>query len=125
MNRQADVLKRVDIKAILADPVKRRKLMVSTIMALQMREGIEISKAQAEAAYDAMLSDQRKEVLKEVLGKVKGIRACPFDHARNCEKLEPTDRCPVCGDLGTAGAADEPSKCQSPEWMIEEMVLEA
>jgi len=43
---------RVDIKAILRDPVKRRELMVRTIIATQAREGITTSRAQAEVAYD-------------------------------------------------------------------------
>lgn len=44
--------RRVDIRAILADPVRRRELMVECIMTLQAREGIETSREQAEAAYD-------------------------------------------------------------------------
>ena len=47
-----EVLMRADIKAILRDPVKRRELVVRTIIATQAREGITTSKAQAEAAYD-------------------------------------------------------------------------
>jgi len=43
--------KRVNIKAILADPDLRRKLMVSTIQATQAREGIETTPEQAERAY--------------------------------------------------------------------------
>ncbi len=42
-------MKRVDIKAILADPILRRMLMVRVIMATQAREGIETT---AENAYD-------------------------------------------------------------------------
>ena len=43
---------RLDILAILADPVQRRKLMVSTIRATQNREGIPTTREQAEKAYD-------------------------------------------------------------------------
>jgi hypothetical protein len=43
---------RVNIKAILADPIKRRELYVRTIIATQAREGIVTTRAQAEAAYD-------------------------------------------------------------------------
>jgi hypothetical protein len=45
-------LARIDIKAILRDPKKRRELMVRTIIATQAREGVKTSRAQAEAAYD-------------------------------------------------------------------------
>jgi hypothetical protein len=44
--------KRVDIRAILADPVLRKSLMVSTIIATQAREGIITTVEQAEAAYE-------------------------------------------------------------------------
>ena len=43
--------KRVNVKAILADPDLRRKLMVSTIQATQAREGIETTPEQADRAY--------------------------------------------------------------------------
>jgi hypothetical protein len=45
-------MRRVDIRAILADPKLRRKMMVGAIIALQAREGIETTQAQAEEAYD-------------------------------------------------------------------------
>lgn len=45
-------MKRVNIKAILADPAQRRELMVQTIIATQAREGIVTTQEQAEAAYD-------------------------------------------------------------------------
>lgn len=45
---------RVNIRAILADPIKRRRLMVDVIIATQAREGIITTKAQAEAAYDTV-----------------------------------------------------------------------
>lgn len=43
---------RVKIREILADPVERRELMVQAIIALQAREGIEVTREQAEQAYD-------------------------------------------------------------------------
>jgi len=43
--------KRVNVKAILADPDLRRKLMVSTIQATQAREGIDTTEEQADRAY--------------------------------------------------------------------------
>lgn len=51
---------RVNIKAILADPVKRRALMVDALIALQAVEGIETTRAQAEAAYDKVQEEIRK-----------------------------------------------------------------
>lgn len=48
-------MKRIDIKAILADPVLRRKLMVATIQATQAREEILTTKKQAELAYDKVI----------------------------------------------------------------------
>lgn len=43
---------RVDIRAILANPVLRKKLMVGVIIATQAREGIVTTVEQAEAAYE-------------------------------------------------------------------------
>ena len=43
--------RRVDLKAILADPDLRRELMVSTIQATQAREGIQTTEDQADRAY--------------------------------------------------------------------------
>ena len=51
-------MRRVDIKAILADPAEREELMTRVIVATQAREGIETTKAQARRAYRAV----RKEV---------------------------------------------------------------
>lgn len=51
--------KRVDIKAILADPDLRRKLMVSTIQATQAREGIETTEEQADRAYYVVSESER------------------------------------------------------------------
>lgn len=48
---------RVNIRAILADAQLRRRLMVSTIIAIQAREGIVTSREQAEAAYDKVQFD--------------------------------------------------------------------
>ena len=43
---------RVDVRALLADPVLRRRLLVSVIIATQAREGVTTTLAQAQAAYD-------------------------------------------------------------------------
>jgi hypothetical protein len=53
-------VKRVDIRAILANPVLRKRLMVTTIIAIQAREGIETTYEQAEAAYDKVQRERRK-----------------------------------------------------------------
>ena len=50
---------RVNVKAILADPDLRRKLMVRTIQATQAREGIETTEEQAERAYYVVTEGER------------------------------------------------------------------
>jgi hypothetical protein len=45
--------RRADLKGILADPKKRRKMMTGVIRATQAREGIETTQEQADAAYAA------------------------------------------------------------------------
>lgn len=40
------------IQSLLADPEKKKKLVVNTIIATQAREGIKTTREQAEAAYD-------------------------------------------------------------------------
>lgn len=50
---------RVNISEIIRDPSRRRRLMVFTIMATQAREGVETTKAQAEAAYDRVQASRR------------------------------------------------------------------
>ena len=50
---------RVNVKAILADPDLRRKLMVRTIRATQAREGIETTEEQAERAYYVVTESER------------------------------------------------------------------
>ncbi len=51
-------MRRVNIRAILRDPKLRRDLMVGAIVALQAREGIDTTRQQAEAAYDAVRRDK-------------------------------------------------------------------
>ena len=50
---------RVDVKAIIADPDLRRKLMVRTIQATQAREGIDTTEEQAERAYYVVTEGER------------------------------------------------------------------
>ena len=47
-----------DIKKLLSDPVKRKALMVSTIIATQAREGIVTTAEQASAAYDTIQAEK-------------------------------------------------------------------
>jgi len=58
-------VRRVDIRSILADPEQRRRLMVDCIIALQAREGIEVSREQAEAAYDEVQKAAASSLHKE------------------------------------------------------------
>ena len=50
---------RVNVKAILADPDLRRKLMVRTIQATQAREGIDTTAEQGERAYYVVTEGER------------------------------------------------------------------
>jgi hypothetical protein len=45
---------RLNVKAILADPVLRRRLFVNVIVTTQLREGITTTLEQAERAYDTV-----------------------------------------------------------------------
>ena len=45
-------MKRVNIKEILQDPIKKKELMVGVIQFLQNIEDIDTTKEQAENAYD-------------------------------------------------------------------------
>jgi len=51
--------RRVDVRAILADPELRRKLMVPALQATQAREGIETTREQAERAYYVVTEGDR------------------------------------------------------------------
>lgn len=53
--------RRVNLQAILADEHLRRWLMVTTIQAMQAREGVETTRVQAERAYDVV--QREKEYL--------------------------------------------------------------
>ena len=50
--------KRVNIKAILADPVKRKELAIRFIMSAQAMEGIDTTREQAEAAYEQVQKER-------------------------------------------------------------------
>ncbi len=51
-------VKRVDIRAILADEHLRRELVVTTIIATQLREGVVTTREQAERAYDRVRAEK-------------------------------------------------------------------
>jgi hypothetical protein len=57
------VNKRVDIKALLADPIRRMQLCVASIIATQALEGIVTTREQAEAAYYKALSSRQRVLL--------------------------------------------------------------
>lgn len=62
-HRKSDTPKpsrRVDVRSILLDPVKRRELMVRSLMAIQHREGIMTTREQAEQAYDRVQQELRE-----------------------------------------------------------------
>lgn len=57
-----EMTRRVDVKAILKDPVKRRDLMVEALIATQAIAGIETTREQAEAAYDKVRAERKHVV---------------------------------------------------------------
>ena len=64
--------RRVNVKAILADPDLRRKLMVSTIQATQAREGIDTTEEQADRAYYVVTEAERATFFE--LDRFKGAK---------------------------------------------------
>ena len=52
-------MKRVDIRAILADPKLRKEMAIRFIIAAQAKEGIETTYEQAEAAYDKVQREKK------------------------------------------------------------------
>ncbi len=51
-------MKRVNLRAILADPVLRRELCVQALQAIQASAGIETTLEQAGCAYDRVRKEQ-------------------------------------------------------------------
>ncbi len=49
---------RVNIRVILADPLRRRDLIVSACLTLQARENIETTRSQMEEAYDKVQAEK-------------------------------------------------------------------
>ena len=58
-------MRRIDVKALLADPVKRKALMVPALIALQARECIVTTRAQAEAAYEKVQAERLLQLDKD------------------------------------------------------------
>ena len=54
-------MRRVDVKAILRDPVLRRRLLVEAGLFLQHMEGIDTTREQMEEAYDKIQEELRKK----------------------------------------------------------------
>ncbi len=53
-------MRRIDIRKILADPKKRRRLMALTLQALQAREGRDLTLEQAYAVVDRVYSERSR-----------------------------------------------------------------
>jgi hypothetical protein len=67
-------LKRYNMKKILADPKLRRELIIQSTIATQAREGIIVTREEAESSYD--------EVMKET-----GARHSPGPSSRNKQDI--------------------------------------
>jgi hypothetical protein len=50
--------RRINIRALLADPALRRELFIETCIAAQAREGITTTREQAAAAYDRVQQEK-------------------------------------------------------------------
>jgi hypothetical protein len=49
--------RRKNIRAILNDPILRKRLMILALIATQAREGISTTREQAESAYDKVYKE--------------------------------------------------------------------
>jgi hypothetical protein len=54
-------LKRYDIKKILADPAKRREMIIRGTIAIQAREGIDITYEEAARSYDFVMKEKAEK----------------------------------------------------------------
>ena len=52
-------MRRLDVRAILRDPVLRKRLMVQSLITIQAREGRDLAIEEAEAVYDRVQSSER------------------------------------------------------------------
>lgn len=53
-------LKRYDIKKILADPVQRREMIIRGTIAIQAREGIDVTYEEAARSYDQVMKEKHE-----------------------------------------------------------------
>lgn len=72
--------RRVDIRAILANPTQRRDLMIRCIIAIQAREGITTTPEQAAAAYDKVQAEVAAKAKKPLLDSPCPECGTPLDH---------------------------------------------
>jgi hypothetical protein len=70
-------MRRLDIRAILADPAQRRELMVRSLMFVQTAERIDTTRAQAEAAYDAIQQERKARLM----ATPNSVEVCVVDAA--------------------------------------------
>jgi hypothetical protein len=54
-------MRRFDIRTILKDPTQRKEFIIGAIMFIQQIEGIEITKEQAEVAYEKVRGERINE----------------------------------------------------------------
>lgn len=55
--------RRVDVRAILKDPVLRKRMLVNAGLAIQHREGVETTREQMDTAYDKVQEERGKRGL--------------------------------------------------------------
>lgn len=60
--------RRVDIKAILANPITKRNMMINLIVAAAAMEGIDTTPEQATQAYDKIQEEKRHRVVNGIEG---------------------------------------------------------
>jgi hypothetical protein len=76
---------RIDLLAILGDPMRRHRLLVAAGVALQAREGRSVSEGEAAAARLRILPTPEREEL---------LRLLPPDEREQLEKLLKGEPCP-------------------------------
>jgi hypothetical protein len=69
-------------------------------------------------------SPSRQSILEEAAKAVEKMPQCPFGKGAPPNDLLPSDRCPVCGDLGTSDA-ETSGKCGDPATIIRLLALAA
>ena len=82
--------RRVQIKDILGDPEERKELMIRTIIATQAREGIDVTREQAEEAYEKVqevIGGQRRNDEQSLAAAEKGFKR--FHSKKELEPIYP------------------------------------